>query len=90
MWLATITKSIAASTSVFLSQMGEWEKAEDFKWPRVLPYKFSDKMTEGKEKGQLEFLSKAPCSSFKRFVLHSDKPFTQERVPLRSKQSTKI
>lgn len=59
--------------------MGEREKAEDFKWPRVLPYKFSDKMTEGKEKEQLEFLSKAPCSSFKRFVLHSDKPFTQEK-----------
>lgn len=29
--------------------MGEWEKVEDFKWPRVLPYKFSVKMT-GKER----------------------------------------
>lgn len=59
--------------------MGEWEKVEDFKWPRVLPYKFSVKMTEGKEKRQLEFLSKTPCSSFKCLVLHGHKPFIQEK-----------
>lgn len=36
-------------------------------------------MTEGKEKRQLKFLSKTPCSSFKCLVLHSDKPFIQEK-----------
>jgi len=65
--LAATTKTIAASTAVPLLESGKNPKqtkknSVDFKGPGTRPYKFSAKMTKGKEKGQVGSLSSAPCT----------------------------